>query len=488
MISQQLLNYIKQQIQIGTNGEDIKNVLIRKGWNASDVIKALNTINNNTTTFPQASSNNKKFFTKKLLVLLILIVIFLAGAGAFTIKFLNIFKGKSQQSVSSGTLFTTPTPPPFIQGEITRSLERNPTKKVLTQEVYVSLSGDTQTQDGRYVGSIKEGIGFNPKSEDREKQEKILQQIKNDLKASISLFIIEARDINDQILLQIPIAVAHGTIGGDVPNYSYQDPGFFSVYILLPINTNSLVLRERSGNILDRIYTEEWQPEVKIVSYPRSVGSTDKFQVEVELQPPGKAYSYSLFLKNAKGGSSMGRIGGSLQPKSGKITENINLNQYPFTTTDSWVIEAVGYSLFHSRSTTSEPISINLSSENIEVKISGKDKTTRRSGESDYISWSHIFYGIDVTRGLKELCEKGRCFELIWSGEGVQFNEKYWESKPVNTVTTQITSLKCTFRGSGKQSIHLQIKENGKIIGEDTYTYTVSGIGTEQSICQINDY
>lgn len=68
----------------------------------------------------------------------------------------------------------------------------------------------------------------------------------------------------------------------------------------------------------------------------------------------------------------------------------------------------------------------------------------------------------------------------------MQFNENWWELKPVDTITTQIRTLDCVFRGSGKQTIHLKVKENGKVIGEDTYTYTVLGIGNEKSICQIS--
>lgn len=489
MANQQLLEHIKQQLENRIEIEDVKKILVAKGWNESEVIEAINTAKNDTiTTSSQKDSNNKNFFSRRLLIVLTLITLLLLGGSAFFFKVLNISKEKPQQSVSNGPLITTPTPLSVLQGEIMQSLERNPTEKVLAQEVYVSLSGETKTNGSGYSGSIKEGIGFLSREEHMKEQEKRQQQIKNDLKASNSLFLLGAKDKNNQVLLEEPVAVFHGIIDGDLPNYSYQDPGFFSADLLLPVNTNSIVLRTRSGEVLDRVYVEDWEPEVKISNYPKGIGSTDKFQVDVELLPADKAYSYSLSLKNAKDGSSMGGIGGSLQPKIGKITENVNLNQYPFTSTGNWVIEAVGYSLFHRKTTISEPISIKLSSENIEVKISGKDKTTRRSGESDYVSWSHIFYGVDVTRGLKELCEKGRCFELTWTGEGVQFNEKYWELKPVISVTTQIKSLNCHFQGSGKQSINLQVKENGKVIGEDTYTYTVSGIGDEPTQCQINGY
>lgn len=477
MINQQLIDHAKQQFQSGADKEVIKNTLISKGWSEKDVIEAINLADSKSVTenlAPLKETLKKRFF---IVFSIILLISFIIGIYVY---FKNNHFIKKTVSTSTPTTESTTT--------LSQTLERNPTKKVLSQEVYVSLNGETKSQNGGYTGVIKDGLDLNP-IEDRKEYKKRSEQIKNDPNANSSLFLIEIRDIEDKTLLEIPVAVVHGTIGGDVPKYSYQDPGFFSDYILIPINTNSLVLRKRSGNILDRIYVEEWQPEVNILNYPKNVGSTDKFPVEIELQPLGKAFFYSLFLKNARDGSNMGMIGGSLQPKSGKITENVDLNNYPFTATDQWIIEAVGYSMFHqSKITVTEPITIALSSKNIEVKISGRDKLTRKSGESDSISWSHTFYGVDVTRGLKELCDKGRCFELIWTGNGVKFNEKYWELKPVGSVTTQIPSLRCEFRGSGKQSIHLQVKENGKVIGEDTYQYIVSGIGSEQTLCQINDY
>lgn len=460
--------------------ENIKNNFIRNGWEENEVGNALNSINDNKNnnakaSFLQIFLNNKNFFSKKTLVLLILFFILLVSSSFLAIKFIS--KTISQPFKSS-----------FSRGEIFQRFERKPTKKALTQEIFVKISGKTQIQRGIYKGYFEDGMSFILKDKDKEEFEKRFKQIHEGSEQSTSLFTIEARDINNQVLLEIPVATV-GKIapGGDFYIPSYRDPGFFDHEIILPVNTNSIVLRKRFGDILDRVYVEEWQPEVKFLSYPKNVKSTDKFQVELELHPLGKAYNYSLYLNNVRDGSRIGPINGSLQPKSGKIIENIDLKQYPFTTTDSWVLEAVGYSLFNLKNTLSEPITITLSAENIEVKISGKDKTIRRSGESDSIGWSHIFYDIDVTQGLKELCKKGRCFELIWSGEGVQFNENRWELKPVDTIKTQIRTLDCNFRGSGKQTIHLKVEENGKVIGEDTYTYTVSGIGSEKSICRISE-
>jgi len=244
----------------------------------------------------QSSELQASFFQKhkKLLMFIIIVIVFLlVGFGLYV----GLIKNSQKPLPVSPE--TTPVPTTissFSQEEGMQDLERNPTEKVLTKELFMRLSGETKGQNGIYTGMIEKGRVRELGEEDRSEQEKRMEEIKADPKASNSLFLIEARDIDEQVLLERPIAVSHGTIGGDIQNYSYQDPGFFSVEVLLPINTNSLLLRKRSGDILDRVYFEEWQPKVEILDYPKEIGSTDKFQIEMELQPFGKTYSYSLFL------------------------------------------------------------------------------------------------------------------------------------------------------------------------------------------------
>ncbi|PIS38736.1 MAG: hypothetical protein COT34_01965 [Candidatus Nealsonbacteria bacterium CG08_land_8_20_14_0_20_43_11] len=44
MANQQLIDYIKQQLQLGKNQEEIKTILLAKGWNETDVMEAFNLV------------------------------------------------------------------------------------------------------------------------------------------------------------------------------------------------------------------------------------------------------------------------------------------------------------------------------------------------------------------------------------------------------------------------------------------------------------
>lgn len=50
MINQQILDYVKQQMQLGVSQEQIKNSLVANGWQASDVQEAFGTISSSTAT------------------------------------------------------------------------------------------------------------------------------------------------------------------------------------------------------------------------------------------------------------------------------------------------------------------------------------------------------------------------------------------------------------------------------------------------------
>ena len=66
MINQQLLDYIKQQIQQGTDREKINNSLMANGWQASDIKEAFDSImpsNQPVQPIPPASSIPQPFST-----------------------------------------------------------------------------------------------------------------------------------------------------------------------------------------------------------------------------------------------------------------------------------------------------------------------------------------------------------------------------------------------------------------------------------------
>ncbi len=55
MINQQILDYVKQQMQQGVSQEQIKNSLVANGWQASDVQEAFSTLTSGTATIPTST-------------------------------------------------------------------------------------------------------------------------------------------------------------------------------------------------------------------------------------------------------------------------------------------------------------------------------------------------------------------------------------------------------------------------------------------------
>ena len=46
MVTQQLVDYIKQQLQSGISRDNIKSALVTNGWSENDIIQALNAMDN----------------------------------------------------------------------------------------------------------------------------------------------------------------------------------------------------------------------------------------------------------------------------------------------------------------------------------------------------------------------------------------------------------------------------------------------------------
>lgn len=466
---------------------------------------------NNPTVLPQSHQKKKSFRKVFLLVITGLLILGLGVVGIYNSNTQLEKNEKNNNIIPQKEL--TPSPIENITNDtplVEQSLERNPTSVVLTEETPISVHGYTKKQKSLYSGQIEGGSAFSggpgtPQiiEDYRIRQDKLLKNSE----ANDSLMVLQALDLNGKILLTIPISVVTGS-NTDIPIRSWNEPGSYNSNILLPSGTNSLALKVRNGQELDKVYVEDWKPEVKLISYPKEVGSTDTFNIKLELLPEGKAFSYELTLHNPNDGSSLGSVGGSLAPKRGKITQDVDLNGYPFTATQQWIIEASGYSLFNTSNSESEPIKINLSSEGIPVEISPKEKTNWKNDEEGRLSWGYGFYGYDTTKSLKQMCEeKKRCFELTWTGKGVKFLRSGFKEEldEKHNVITRVTSpdnpddyyeslisqyrtIKCLFRGNGKQSITLEIKENNKLLGTDTYEFEVNGNSVGPSICMNESY
>ena len=82
MNNQQLLDYIRQQLQSGVSKEAIKSGLLEKGWKEEDILEAMTLIENNQVGItPEVTNatNRKKFF----FLIGGIITIFVIGLGAW---------------------------------------------------------------------------------------------------------------------------------------------------------------------------------------------------------------------------------------------------------------------------------------------------------------------------------------------------------------------------------------------------------------------
>jgi hypothetical protein len=102
MITQELLNYIKQQLQEGKNKQEIKNSLLQVGWQEQDIEEAFSSLSiNQTSQTPQTNISSfqppfeqipTKRKNKKLIVIISIIVLFLAVIGGGIFAYFNYFQ------------------------------------------------------------------------------------------------------------------------------------------------------------------------------------------------------------------------------------------------------------------------------------------------------------------------------------------------------------------------------------------------------------
>lgn len=105
MINQQLLDYIKQQLQQGISREQIKNFLIAKGWSAQDIEEGFNNIN--TSIPPRQYSNFSTKAPMKIwkIILVSFIGILLVGGGIYFVS-QKLFKPVEESSTESSDQLT----------------------------------------------------------------------------------------------------------------------------------------------------------------------------------------------------------------------------------------------------------------------------------------------------------------------------------------------------------------------------------------------
>ncbi len=83
MVNQQLLDYIKQQSQQGTNNEQIKQSLLANGWQNADIEEAFNSINYPAQSQPASNFSNKAPVQIWKIIVASLIGVVVVGGGIY---------------------------------------------------------------------------------------------------------------------------------------------------------------------------------------------------------------------------------------------------------------------------------------------------------------------------------------------------------------------------------------------------------------------
>lgn len=156
MVTQQLLDYINQQLQNGASKDQLKNTLIISGWNEKDVDEALNQINNLSGNNAGVYRNN---FLKKLPRLLVICTIFILLIGG-SIYAYNTFVKSNRLSTTPSHPETSqqPTSPVKTSGKLVQfTLPKPPYWLVISGEIKKDYS-NVELKPFFFVTSITKGL------------------------------------------------------------------------------------------------------------------------------------------------------------------------------------------------------------------------------------------------------------------------------------------------------------------------------------------
>src|SRR3989344_4380577 len=134
MVTQQLLDYINQQLQSGINKDQLKNTLITSGWNEKDIDEALNKTNSFSSN--SASISRSTFLTKLPKVLVICTIFILLVGGSIYVYNTFIKNNRLPTTPSQPETSQQPTPPAKTSVELVQfNLPKPPYSLVISGEI-----------------------------------------------------------------------------------------------------------------------------------------------------------------------------------------------------------------------------------------------------------------------------------------------------------------------------------------------------------------
>ncbi|MBU2577968.1 hypothetical protein KKA69_04010 [Patescibacteria group bacterium] len=157
MVTQQLLDYINQQLQSGVNKDQLKNTLITSGWNEKDIDEALNQTNSFSGNNASISGSN---FLKKLPKILVICTIFVLLVGGSIYAYNTFIKSNRLPATPSRPETSQqPTPPAKTSREFVQfNLPKPLYSLVISGEIKKGYS-NVELKPFFFVTSITKGLG-----------------------------------------------------------------------------------------------------------------------------------------------------------------------------------------------------------------------------------------------------------------------------------------------------------------------------------------
>lgn len=146
---------------------------------------------------------------------------------------------------------------------------------------------------------------------------------------------LDARSINDQTLNSTPVLLDADNNGAGLAYGTLQ----------IPIGTNSVVLVNKSGKVLDQIYVPAESMEIQLYQIPTTIDSRQTLSLTGTITPSDQTYFIDVVLFSATTDQTIDLIQNLYAP-TGRLDYEFDINQYDIPRTSSWFIQITAKSFF----------------------------------------------------------------------------------------------------------------------------------------------
>lgn len=201
---------------------------------------------------------------------------------------------------------------------------------------YVRIQGETSRLGLGNSGRIQSGFAYSADAVNVPD----IENIPKSAQASRSLFLLESWDVAGTVLAAIPVKV-----DGNEP---YTATGAFANYLLLPWGTNSIVLKERDGKILDQVYAPDIEPYAVLPSIPSRTDVGTPLDMALTLEEPDIPVVADFYLINEISQTEI-LLKDTIPFQDKAIKQRINFSRDQLKRTNRWKIRVTLRWMFGSK-------------------------------------------------------------------------------------------------------------------------------------------